>query len=385
MSDNEKITGAASKARSAVALVFFVFGLNIGTWATHIPFAKERLHASPGWFGASLLCMALGGVISMPAVGYMINRYGSARIVIVAAILSILFLPLSFMASSLLTFSFALLLFGGALGALDVGMNAHGLAVETAIKKPIMSSLHGIYSIAGLVGGAISAVLIGKIDEPHRALISCGFGLALVAYAIPRFLPANIDKGKTDSPLAWPTPMTMGLGFLCLLAIMIEGATVDWSGIYLREAFSVSGHTTAMCFAAYSGGMAISRLLGDRARALWKPASLIRVCALLTSLTLATALMAGNSTFSLIAFAVSGLTLGPVAPLLFIAGGHAEPSHPSRGIASVTTLGYIGSVAGPPLVGSIAQASSLWIALFFIAAVSALIAAAAPLVNSPEV
>ena len=268
MSGNEKIMVSIHKARTAVACVFFIFGLNIGTWATHIPFAKERLHASLGWFGAALLCMALGGVISMPTVGYMINRFGSARIVIIAALLSVIFLPLPFIAPSLLIFSIVLLLFGGTMGALDVAMNAHGLAVEHALEKPTMSYFHGIFSVAGLVGGAISALLIGKFDEPYRALIIGGCGLMIVAFATPRLLPANIDKGKTDSPLAWPTPVTMGMGFLSFLAIMIEGATIDWSGIYLREVFAVSGQSTALCFAAFSGNMAISRLLGDKACAL---------------------------------------------------------------------------------------------------------------------
>lgn len=120
------------------------------------------------------------------------------------------------------------------------------LAVEHAVEKPIMSSFHGIFSIAGLMSGVISAPLIGKIDEPYRALVNCSIGLAIIAFATPRLVPASIDKGKTDSPLAWPKSVAMGMGFLCFLAIMIEGVTIDWSGIYLREVFAVSGQSTAL-------------------------------------------------------------------------------------------------------------------------------------------
>ena len=376
------ITIAESETRrawQAVSAIFFIFGLNMGTWAPHIPFAKERLNASPGLFGATLLCMAVGGISCMPAISWLINRTGSAPVIVVSAGLSLAFLPLPFIAPSLPLFAAALFLFGGAMGALDVSMNSHGLIVEDKLGKPVMSSFHAIFSFAGLFGGLVSAVLISQVNETYRSLLSSLGGLLLLVWAASKLFPADVDKGRSQSPLAWPTRATVGLGFLCFLALLIEGATIDWSGIYLRETFASSGTVTAFNFAAYSAGMAISRLLGDRARLRWGPVVLARWSACASAFLLALALTAPNATIALVAFALSGVTLGPIAPLLFAGGGRAEPLHPSRGISAVTTLGYLGIVAGPPLVGAIAEVSSLAAALGLVALLAVVISVFAAL------
>lgn len=163
--------------RAAVSECFTIFGLIFGTWITHIPLAKERLQASASKFGLALLAMALGAVVTMPAVGLAVKRFSSALVCLVAAMLALAFLVLPFQSGSLTAFAFNLALLGAALGSLDVGTNAHGLLVENKMKRPLMSAFHGIYGVAALFSAAMAAVLIGRVPELYRAGLTLALGV----------------------------------------------------------------------------------------------------------------------------------------------------------------------------------------------------------------
>jgi MFS family permease len=346
---------ATRKARWAVACYFFAFGVCVASWAPHIPLAKERLGASPGWFGAALLCMGLGAVMAMPATGGLIGRFGSARVMTAAGIAASLALALPFAAPNLALFGLALFVFGAGSGALDVAMNAHGLAVERALRRPVISGFHGIFSLAGLMAGGASALIIDRISELARGLSASAFCLALVLIAHRFLLPADADRGKSGAALALPTKATIGLGLLCFLVLMIEGSVLEWAGIHLRENLGASAVMTSLLVAGYSGAMATSRLMGDWARLRFGSARLVATGALLAALCLAVAVTVPDALASLAAFALSGFMVGPLAPVLFAGGGRAEPDNPGHGIAAVTTLGYSGAILAPPLIGVLAE------------------------------
>jgi fucose permease len=366
---------SAEMARWAVSALFFHLGLCIGTWAPHIPFAKQRLLASPTGFGLALLFVGLGGVIAMPAMGLVINRFGSAHAAVVAALLTLATLPLPVIAPDLWTFALALLVFGASYGSLDVAINAHGLLVETTLRRPVMSAFHGLYSLAGLAGAGLAAVMIEHVSELSRVLVSSAICLALTRFAAHNLLPAGADRGKSRTPFALPTRATIGMGLLCLLALLIEGAIIDWCGINLREARGASGTITSLAFGLFAGGMALSRMVGDRARLRWGSAFVVRYTALSTAILVMIAVTVPDARLSLMAFALSGVTIGPLAPILFAGGGRADPDNPGRSIAAVTTLGYSGFVLGPAIVGILADWSSVGVALAIAAATGFVIAA----------
>lgn len=364
----------ASKARFAVATLFFVFGLLIGTWAPHIPLANEKLHAAPFWFGLSLLCMGLGAMFTMPLIGIVIARHGSARVSVVTALLSIAAILPPFIAPTLPVFAATLLFFGGALGALDVSMNAHGVLVEQKLHRPTMSSFHGVYSVAGLFGGLLSSILIQRINEFERASLTCVVCCLMLFFARRHLLPADEDRGKTTPTLSLPSRSTIGLGLLCLLTFMIEAATIDWTGIYLREQFSVAGTAIGLNFAAYSTAMAIARFTGDKLRETFGVIRLVTWLATACAIFMVAGLLAPVPQLSIALFALSGFALGPIAPILVIEGGRADRANPSRGISAVTTLGYAGNTLGPPVVGFMAGAAGLDIALAVVGGLAFLIA-----------
>ncbi len=152
-------------ARWAVGVFFFVFGVFIATWVPHIPLAKERLDVSPAWFGAALLCMGGGSVVGMLPVGWLINRWGSARVLVWTAGMAAACLPLLALAPTYWTFVAALSTFGALVGMTDVIMNAHGMEVEKRTGRPILSGFHGLFSVAGILDEVLSYLLLDRFSE----------------------------------------------------------------------------------------------------------------------------------------------------------------------------------------------------------------------------
>lgn len=381
----QETTINAEAARHATAAFFSLFGLLIGTWAPHIPLAKQTLGASSLTFGIALLGMGLGGMVTMPFVGRAISRHGSAKVVVTTATLSSVCMLIPFNASSLPVFAAGLFVFGALLGALDVAMNAHGLLVERRLSRAILSSLHGTYSITGLLGGLLSAALIERVDEFSRGLVTASLSLGIIFFARRYLLPSDMDRGTHANTLRLPSKSTLGLGVLCMIALLTEVATIDWTGIFLRENFSVASSVVAINFALYSLATAISRFLGDRLRVTLGATLLARSAALLCGGCLLLGVISPDPTIAILSFAVSGFALGPIVPLLVIGGGKAEPQNPSNGISAVTTLGYLGSTLGPPFVGFVAYGSSLATALAVVALLSFVIAGAAKLCSAADV
>ena len=368
---------AIHKARWAIALTFLVHGSIVGSWVPHIPLAKDRLDVGTGIFGLALLTIALGAIIAMPISGALINRYGSARVTAVTGIAFCFAFILPPLAPDLTSFLAAALVFGASIGSMDVAMNAHGVAVEKAMRRPTMSLLHGAFSVGAMTGSLLGALLLSEMSESSHILLAWAICLAVFIPCIVFFLPSAIDKGLSGQGFAWPTRATIGLGILCFLALVAEGAVVDWSGLMLRGRFQLEAGTAALGFAAFAAGMSLSRFLGDRLRVHLGATRLVRWSAFLMALGLAVALVVPLPAIAIAAVAVAGIGIGNAVPILFAGGGRLEPDAPGRGIAAVTTLGYAGFLAGPPIIGFLAELTGLTLALGLVVLASLIIAASA--------
>jgi MFS family permease len=356
-------TQSPAKARWAVFTVFLLNGLIMGAWVPHVPLAKERLGVGPGVFGLALLAIAIGAVIAMPIAGVLINRFGSASMTLVWGTLFSAFFYGPTLAPSLALFIVAGLAMGAAMGSTDVSMNAHGIAVEKALKKPIMSGLHGAFSVGAMLGAFGGAALVQWFGPMWQVVITTSIYLVIHLVALQFFLPTTLDKGLSGSHFALPSKATIGLGLLCFLALMVEGSVLDWAAIMMREKFAVSASVAALAFGFYQGGMATTRLTGDVWRQKFGAVNLVTGSAILAAAGTALALIAPFSWLSFFGFFCGGLGIGNAAPVLFAGGGRLEPDAPGRGIAAVTTLGYAGFLCGPPLIGFTAQISTLPLAL----------------------
>jgi MFS family permease len=350
---------ALRRARLATATLFFANGCGLGSWLPHIPDVKIWHGLSDGVLGLALLAIAGGAVASLPVAGALTARFGSRPIARAAAALFCAVLPLPLLAPDFPLLLAAFVTLGIGIGALDVAMNAHAVLVEERYGLPIMSSFHGLFSLGGLVGAALAggAMTVGLPPVEHLATSAAVLGAAVLA-AWPWLLPTA--PAPTGGPLfVVPHGRLAVLGGIALIAFMAEGAMGDWSAIYIRMDLGASPATAAWGFAAFSLTMAIGRLTGDRLVARVSPAGMVAAGALIGALTFGSALIAGHPAAAVLGFAGMGIGLANIAPIVFSAAGRLPDLAPGIGIAAVSTAGYCGFLAGPPLIGLVAEISGL--------------------------
>jgi hypothetical protein len=275
----------------------------------------------------------------------------------------------------LLLLILGLMLFGLSNGAMDVAMNAQGVAVEQRYGRPIMSSFHGLFSLGGLTGAGIGGLVLAAGIEPVVHVLGMAIILgSLGAAALRGLLPASVDIVEGGPVFAWPRGPIAGLCILAFFSMVGEGAMADWSAVYLRNSLATGPGLAAAGFAAFSMMMAAGRLTGDRLVGYFGPVRLVRLSAGLAAAGLGLAMLIGQPAAAIIGFGCVGLGLANVIPILFSAAGRMPGLSAGAGIAAVATTGYLGFLAGPPLIGFAAELLTLAGALGIVAVFIGLIA-----------
>jgi predicted MFS family arabinose efflux permease len=348
--------------RAATFTAFFINGAMIGTWVAQIPSVQDRLDVSKSTLGLALLCMASGAMIAMPLTGHVLDRRSSAAVTRTAALVYLPLLALPLFAPSPVLLGAALVLFGAANGAMDVAMNAHGVAVERTLHRPIMSSLHAGWSFGGLAGsgGVALGVALG-VDPRAEGMIATALLWLLALLVTARLGSASAHSEHGAAGFALPSRGVLLIGALCFLVMVTEGAMGDWSGVYLRHDLGASASAAATGFAGFSLGMALARLAGDGLNRRWGAGRLLSAGMGLVTVALTLVLILGDPVVAVLGFALIGVGVANAVPLLFSAAGRVPPSGPS--LAAVFTVGYTGFIIGPPLIGLLGDAASLPAAL----------------------
>jgi MFS family permease len=364
------------RARRAVTLVFFINGTGIGLWAGHIPIVREGLALSDAALGVALLAMALGAILMMPVMGWLTGRFGSRGCTIAAGIAYALLLAAPLYAGSWPVLIGTTLLLGAANGAMDVAMNTQAAAVQRTWGQAIMSAFHAFFSLGGLAGAALAALLLAVSGAPQVHMTVMALLLAGVVALGTRPLLGEEESGGGGG-FVRPSGAALMLGVLALLAILAEGAMLDWSAVYLRAVLGAGPSLAAMGFAAFSATMTLGRLTGDRVvRSLGERPTLVG-SGLLAALGLALALLGTGAGAAILGFALAGIGLANTVPILFSAGAHIPGVAPGMGVAMVATLGHAGGLAGPALIGFAAEAVGLGLALWLLVLCCLVVTAAA--------
>lgn len=374
---------ASQRARVSTSIVFAINGLAFGSWAPHIPLIQERLGLSADMLGLALLAIAAGAVLAMPLAGVLIPRYGSAVVTRFSTAVLCLCLPPVVLAPNFAALAVALAVFGAVAAAMDVAMNAQAVAVERTLRRPVMSSFHGAFSVGGMVGAALGGYVITALSPAGHALaVAILLGMAAAA-SLPGLLAGGIDKAAGPA-FVMPSRATIGLGALCFLALLSEGAMLDWSAVYLRNELGAGTTFAAFGYAAFSAAMALGRFFGDALRARHGAVGLAGFSAAVATVGLGLGLAAGQKEIALLGFACAGLGLSNLVPILFGAAGRTPGQQPGMAIAAVATMGYAGFLAGPPVIGFIAAASHLGIGLGLVVLACAVIAVFARAVRGAD-
>lgn len=369
------IPSAVRAARRAAAVAFLINGMALATLVSRIPAIKQGLGASDGQLGLALLGMAVGAILAFAVAGPLIARFGSRRVTALGGAALCVATPLVATAASPLTLGMLLALFGASKGAMDVAMNAQAVEVERRYGRPVMSSLHGLFSLGGLIGAALGGLMAGL--DVSLALHFGGVGVLLgllLLLSAPHLLPAQASGASRGPAFVLPTRALLGLGVIAVCAFVIEGAMADWSAVYLRGTLGTGAAYAATGYAAFSLAMTLTRFGGDAIAARLGAERVVRWGGLLAAVGVGLALGLGRPAFALVGFACVGLGMAIVVPLVFSAAGRTPGVAPGAAIAAVATMGYGGFLTGPPTLGFLAEAVTLRVALGVLALLGLLIA-----------
>ncbi|RDD88909.1 MFS transporter [Streptomyces parvulus] len=349
-----------ARARYAVAAVFAVHGAVTGSFATRVPWIQDHAGVSAGQLGLALAFPALGASLAMPLAGSVSHRFGARTALRGLLALWTLALVLPSLAPNLLTLCLALFVYGATAGMSDVAMNALGVEIENRLDRSIMSGLHGMWSTGALVGSAAGtlAAHLGADARLHHVLAAAVLtvvGLAACSWVL------DLQPAEDEDPpprFALPPRSALLIGAVGFCAVFAEGASLDWSAVYLRDELETSAGLAAACTTGFTLTMALARLAGDRIVDRFGAVRVVRVSGVLATLGGLLVVVGGHPAVAMAGFALMGLGIAVVVPLCFAAAGRAG-SNPSLAIAGVATITYTSGLVAPSAIGGLAQATSL--------------------------
>jgi len=351
--------------RASITGVFFLNGACFTAWYARVPAIQDQLDLTPGELGIALFGAPAGLLLAQPIAGALAVRHGS-RPLVAAAPFYILAVILPALAVDLPTLLLAVTLVGAANGVLDIAINTQGVAVERALGRRLFSSLHAALSFGALAGAGLAAVAAGAGVDPLPHLVVTAVVGALAAAVLARGLVR--DEGSVEGPrFARPSRRLAALGAVAFCALLAEGSVFDWSGVYLSSEAGAAAGLAPLGLAAFSLTMGVGRLVGDQAAERIGGAAAVRGGALVAALGLGLALALPEPGPAIAGFAVMGIGLSVVFPLTLRAAG-VQDSAAGPALAAVSTVGYVGFLAGPPLIGLVADGSSLRSALLLVCA-----------------
>ncbi|MGK3111180.1 MFS transporter [Streptomyces sp. WAC05858] len=373
------------RARFAVATVFAVHGSVTGNFATRVPWIQDHAGLSASQLGLALAFPALGSSCAMPLAGRMSHRFGSRaalRGLLALWCISLVLPPLS---SRLVGLCAALFVYGATAGMADVAMNALGVEVETRLKRSIMSSLHGMWSLGVLLGSA-AGTIAARADTDARLHLGIAAVILTVLGAIACLWVLDLRSAPEANPpprYALPPRSALVIGAVGFCAVFAEGASLDWSAVYLRDVVGSSPGVAAACTTAFSCTMTMARLLGDTAVSRFGAVRTVRASGVVATLGGILVVTAAGPAPAIAGFGLIGLGVAVVVPLAFAAAGRIGPA-PSQAIAGIATITYTSGLVAPSAMGSIASLTSLTISFGFVTALSLGLVAGAGVLASTD-
>ncbi len=385
VSTRNRATAAALEQRS-VRIVFFIAGFGMAAWAPLVPFAKGRLGISEAGLGLLLLCLGVGSIVTMPLAGAAAARVGSRLVIVASGLLLCLTLPLLAAVSSLPILIAALLVFGAAVGALDVAMNIRAIIVERASGRPMMSGFHGQFSLGGIAGAGGVTVLLAAGASPLTATLVVAVGIIVaLAMAAPHLMPHG---SRTLGPVfAWPRGIVLVIGALCFIGFLAEGAVLDWSAVLLTSVHGMATSYAGLGYAVFALTATLGRLTGDRIVQRIGGGNTIMfggLCAA-SGFALTTLPQSWQGALAwqaaLLGYALVGVGCANIVPVLFTAVGRQTVMPENVAVPAITTLGYAGILVGPAAIGFVAHAASLSAAFMIVAVMLCVVAASGRLLR----
>ncbi len=363
-------------AQISTRVAFLIAGIGFSSLAPLIPGIKVHLNLDDRRLGLLLLWVGLGSIIVMPFAGRLAAKFGCRNVIVASALALCASLPVLAMATNTYTVAVALFLMGAGGGTLDVVMNIQAVIVEKNSERPMMSGFHGLFSVGEIVGAGGVTLLLSLNMSPFVSLTAVALGcVAMLGAATPNLIPYRKQLSEIPSrSFALPRGKVLLLGVLCFIVFMGEGSITDWSGVLLIDFRNVSINNAGLGYVAFASMMTLVRLTGDFVvTKLGRKAVMLGgcICAAAGFILAATV---PNMFASIIGFGLVGIGLANVVPILFTATSKQDAMPANLALSSVTTMGYLGLLIGPPVLGFIAHKSSLLVSLGLLAILCVIVA-----------
>ncbi|MCB6178257.1 MFS transporter [Rhodobacter sp. Har01] len=350
----------AKRARAAVAAMFAANGFTMGAWAPQIPLLLPRHQISEFTLGLLILVLGLGAVSAMLFAGRLIARFGTVPVLRVFALGIVPSLPAVVLAPSLWLLAPAMAALGALIGCMDVAMNANAVEVERRLGRAIMSSSHGFWSLGGFLGGTFGAALIARASAEAQALATAALvaGVVLLAQAALKGEPPHPVPAPAGGRRRGLLPRAAGiwvLGAMALFSMVPEGAVLDWAALYLQDELAASTFASGLGFAFFAGAMAVMRFAGDGLRNRFGAVQTLRLSGLIGAAGLLIGAVAPAAPLAIAGFALAGLGVANMVPILFSAAGNYPGQAAGAAISAVTMVGYTGILVAPASIGFVAE------------------------------
>ncbi|MEU8246739.1 MFS transporter [Nonomuraea sp. NPDC048916] len=377
----------ARRARIGVFGYFFLAGFVMGLWASGLPSLNDRLELGPARLGSVLLLISAGALVSMLVAGPLVDRWSSRVVCWFGGPLSAVVLLGPALAPSYPALAILAVVFGIGLGVTEVAMNAHSVEVERAYARPVISAFHGTWSLGGAAGGALTAAVLGAGLDAQALLVVAAIVVPFLYAPLARLLlpaspgpaasGADTGEGRSAGGLRWG--LIAMLGVAAFAGHLSEGAAIDWAALHARWVLDTDPAAAPLAYTIFAVAMTTVRLLGDPIRARLGSVNTIRLAGILATCGYGLVLAAPPAGASLrvvcawVGWALVGVGLATVVPVIFSAVG-AAGGPVGRALSLVTAFGYSGLLVGPALLGYVAEASSLPVALIVPAVLAAVVA-----------
>lgn len=360
MNSEEELYKNRNRIRIAVSLFYFCQGLAFASWASRIPIIKERLALTEGQLGTILLMLPVGQLVTMALSGKLVTTYGSAKVLRIVAIIYAMILCLVGFARNAWELGAVLFFFGVIGNMCNIAVNTQGVAAEKIFRKSIMSSFHGAWSIAGFTGALIGLLTMNiAVDTiPHFMII---FVLILANTLINQryLIPGIATQAKKTSFFSKPESSLVQLGIIGFFSMATEGAMFDWSGVYFKEIVHAPEHLIIVGYASFMVMMALGRFIGDAVIVRLGRKRTLQISGILMFLGMMTSVIFPYFYVCTLAFMMVGIGVACNVPTVYSMAGQNKVIPSGVALAMVSSISFLGFLMGPPLIGYIAELTSL--------------------------
>ena len=347
--------------RIAVSVFFFSQGLCFSSWASRIPDIKTSLHLTDAGLGSILLALPAGQLTAMPFSGKLVTHFGSKNVLRICLVLYAICLTNMGLASQPWHLALALYLFGICGNMCNISVNTQAIAAEQLYSRPIMTSFHGAWSSAGFAGAAIGWVMAGQHIPPylHFWVVACLVFAAIIISQ--RFLQPGRSTTRQEKKgfFSKPNGILVQLGIIGFCSMASEGAMFDWSGVYFQQVVEAPKSLVVLGYASFMVMMATGRFLGDKLIQKHGRKNMLRMSGILISTGLFISVLAPHIITATLGFLIVGLGVSSIVPMVYSSAGKIPNIPPGIALASVSSISFLGFLMGPPLIGYIAEISSL--------------------------